>query len=135
MREDRTPTTIMVDILNMEQICGGKEAVECAEDAGYDRLDLFCSRKWGLVTDGKKHWVVCAEGVFWGPYSVQEEHRFELHGVSEMGTSMLPIAANMTRISDLIPLKTGEAENLADFVRRFGTRLESNYYKACREMA
>lgn len=79
-------------------------------------------------------YVICNEGVGW---TVTEDSPLEvdLYGKSEDSFSMLPNLTATLSVDDVRTLITEEEVDLADHVRSFGSRLESNFAMWYRRLA
>lgn len=85
---------------------------------------------YGLGADGK-HYVVCTEGVGW---EVSEDKNFAMDCYVEWETadgklqmSMMPTFRLTFTLAEVLSARTEETVDLADFVRKFGDRLEVNF--------
>lgn len=80
----------------------------------------------GVASDGKVYGI-CSEGVGW---EVTDEERLviDVHGSNETSFSMFPVACiKMGKAEVLAACEGGEEVDLADWVRAFGDRLETNF--------
>lgn len=85
--------------------------------------------RWGLATTpAGVHHLLCDEGVDFGPINDETHIPFEVWDRSDPGMlAMIPVVAVKLHLADVKDLPSTD-EDLADFVRRFGSRLERNFH-------
>jgi hypothetical protein len=104
---------------------------------------------WALATDRYgRSYLVCDEGVYWpignddevrpsgtfGPTDFDVFDATERYSASGNRTmSIMALATVKLSLSDVEPLVSGE-DDLADFVRTFGARLEQNFWNLREEI-
>jgi hypothetical protein len=86
---------------------------------------------WGIVETDEGLYVLCTEGV--GPDGpVEDEMIFDVgyrtfKDGKPASFSMFPVASTNLTPQELRQMATGETVTLEEFIRQFGSRLESNY--------
>lgn len=79
------------------------------------------------TTPSGKTFVVCDEGVGW-EISADKPVVIDVSASRENSFDLLPSAAFTLREQEIADLPRGEEVDLADFIRAFGARLESNFH-------
>jgi hypothetical protein len=122
------PRGVTVQVLDMQPLID-RILDHARENIRPDIHGIEIQGRWAIGTDagGKKH-ILCSEGVGWDlddePVKAPLFERF----ADEKRLSMVPlIEANLTTstVADL----PRQDEDLADFVRSFGARLERNFFE------
>ena len=141
--KERDPTDIMVTPLDLSALQQG--AVDFANkdvDESQGEVKKCVGARcdtYGVVIIGDDLYPICTEGVgyktpvgddddtmleleFWG--------RYKTPGQDGESCGIFPFCSQKLNAEEVRGLATGEPVNLAEWIRTFGSRLESNYYGA-----
>ena len=123
-------SVIVVDVLDLSSIF--TEALKRVKDTQPGITAINATHKWGIVATNRGIFALCDEGV--GPNQPVTAEKplvidlyadYVIDGQRRIGLQPL-LRANLTD-KDLADLPVKERVNLADFIRRFGHRLEDNF--------
>jgi len=125
---------VMVAVLDFTEI-EGKAAVAYAEaHSELSNVSAKVNHKWGIVETPRGIFMICDEGVMSihplskeHPTTIQISMEYEREGKEII--DLLP-AYTLNVTDEAIPeIPVVEEVNLSDFIRRFGSRLECNFYE------
>lgn len=122
-RFDKRPTGVKLTLLDLAPVL---ESAAKSPHATADAYEISFGPYATAEVDGKLY-VICNEGVGW---EVTDEEPLELDlYVKKPGTiSIVPSLRATLSPAEVREHATGEKVDLADHVRRFGARLESNFW-------
>lgn len=138
MKNEREKTDVVVKVLDFSEL--ETQAAEKFAEAHPEHKNVTAKihHKWAYVETPSGTYVVCDEGVM-NVKPVSKEHPVVLDVCveydGESGGRAFPMfpAYTMNLTDEFIPeIPVSGEVNLADFIRSFGSRLESNYYE-CNE--
>lgn len=111
-------------------------SIEHAMTEAHDEpgVTIQCAFKQGIVDTPGGLFILNVEGVGAGPLADADEIEFNGYAHSGRTTSMTPVGSWTTTAAEVRKLATGTRINLAEFVRVFGHRLDSNYRILAREI-
>jgi hypothetical protein len=127
----RTPTTIEVTVLDLASI-----EAEMTVAYRQDRQEMYepeqptvqVAHDEAVVDTPAGLFILDTEGVGMGPLGDDEKIEFNGYAHTMRATSLFPVIEGSLTVAEVRALATGERVNLADFVRTFGHRLDSNYH-------
>lgn len=125
MKRESNVVVKVLDLSKLEQ-----EAFDYLKRKNIEESYTRCESRfnWGIVETSNGLYALCDEGV--GPGKpITEEHPLflEFHGKSDQSFSLFPIVGSSVNDKELKELPVKEEKNLANFIRTFGSRLETNF--------
>lgn len=110
------------------------EATESGELQDVERFTVSAGYGYAIAEHNGTLYALCSEGVGW-PVSDDAPLHVDLYLHEPDTMHLLPRWAVLLSPDEVRALATDEQVDLADFVRRFGARLESNFYLWHRELS
>ena len=135
VKQERKPTSIEVELLNREQLDQDALDFYLGDYPDSKVIKMSPAFYYGIVRTPNGIYGLCSEGVGSDKPITKENpmtlsfysHKEQSDGVLG-GSSMFPVVS-LSMYGDALEKHIGnEKVNLADFIRSFGSRLESNYY-------
>lgn len=122
MDRDPRPTGVKLRLLNTDRIAA-QAGAHAADGTTYD-VGLA---PWAAVEHGGRLYAICHEGV---GYEVDEDRPLELpvYKQVEGHISIFPTFTANLSPDEVRELMTDTEVDLADHIRRFGSRLEDNFW-------
>ena len=134
MRQERTATNVIVSVVdlsdNLKRFLSQWREWHPGSDA--TAMTIYGASTWGFVETAKGRFYLCEEGV---GHLVETGKGFDLdvgtEKVTEEGRSFsfFPVATLSLGWVEQLDLPVTKDVNLAEYIRRFGTRLECNYHE------
>lgn len=124
---DRIKSNFSVMLLDMKRL--KDEITAFAGDKLEKGEELYCSVDWGIVEVAGSHYLICNEGVG-STLSIEEEDgKIDWHVRKPNSIELMPRFRTSVTPDDFPSICTSEILPLDEFIRSFGTRLESNYWE------
>ena len=135
MTRNERPRGVHVKVLDLTQV--EDEALKFVRSGNSNTINAkIFGGPWAIAQKNNKIFAVCEEGV--GPENgldADDPIEFDIHGeysvdgeTHQITFDMFPVASVKMNAGDLLTLPVKEEVDLADFIRKFGSRLESNFY-------
>lgn len=126
----RQATTVVVKVVDTEGLKA--QALAMAQGNGLEWTDTSIPYRWGYVETPAGVYALCDEGVgSTDPVTPETRLEIDVYGRREAGHklmfSMSPFCTISLNEEELRALPVTGEENLAEFIRTFGDRLELNY--------
>jgi hypothetical protein len=138
-RTERELSGIEVRVLDFSNLEADAAKMYGESHPELNNIETRVHHKWGYVETPKGFFVLNNEGiVFTDPLSDDDPIHLDIHGEwdgeeeGHRSCSFLPILVATFGKSDLDKYHSDSKVDLAEFIRTFGSRLESNY-KECRD--
>ena len=128
MMSDRTPTKVMVTVLDLTPI--EPQAFKVMNKGQFpDAISASVGHKpHGIVETTRGVYALCEEGVGnANPITEGNKYEVDFYAKTKDGGYCLPAVIASLNVDELKQLATPQRVNLADFIRTSGARLESNY--------
>jgi len=125
---DRTPTKVMVTILDLSPL--ESEALKMLDKKRFPEATSMevGFTPHGFVETPQGLYALCQEGVGnANPITESNKYEVDFYARYENGGYCFPAVTGCLDADELRQYATTEKVNLADFIRKFGARLESNY--------
>ena len=134
--QERETSTIKVQILDLSK-CNQSALEYMLKNNKEDETPIGAETgyTWGIVTTNDGIYCLCSEGV--GQHNpVTESDKISLDYYPKYEKSIAILPSVQVHLSDkhLMECATNEFVPLEDFIRKFGSRLETNYYTWKRQL-
>ena len=126
-KEDRTPTDIMVKVIDFSEDC---RRFEKEYKEKHDLDAEMRVEKAGVIEVGDDRYLLINEGILFNtPLNKSEGETLTLFIEIPINEKQKSIRTEYVRVTNEDAENISHEENLIDFVRSFGWRLDANYAK------